>query len=231
MGEGSPAELLRQDGYVLLPGAIASDVLLEMMPCFAASSGQRHTRIAPELLARIVHHPHIAEMASELGFAGARLVRIIAFDKSPAANWMVPWHQDRTIAVRDRVEQVGYERWTVKDGTHHVEPPVALLESILTLRIHMDHCGIENGPLEVLPGTHTAGRLDSERLRALTEETQSVLCCASAGDVLAMRPLTVHRSGRAQRATHRRVLHLELSTADLPQGLAWAIGAAAPTLS
>ena len=34
-------------------------------------------------------------------------VRGILFDKIPDANWKVPWHQDVTIAVDDRVEAEG----------------------------------------------------------------------------------------------------------------------------
>src|SRR5262245_51417385 len=36
--------------------------------------------------------------------AGARPVRAVLFDKSEEANWSTGWHQDRTIAVRERRE-------------------------------------------------------------------------------------------------------------------------------
>ena len=35
-------------------------------------------------------------------------VRSIFFDKTSEANWLVPWHQDLTIAVKERVEFPGY---------------------------------------------------------------------------------------------------------------------------
>jgi hypothetical protein len=37
---------------------------------------------------------------------GMRPVRAILFDKSPKANWPLAWHQDRVVAVRERVEVV-----------------------------------------------------------------------------------------------------------------------------
>ena len=41
--------------------------------------------------------------AAVLGPA-ARPVRAILFDKTAGTNWVLPWHQDRTIVVTDRVE-------------------------------------------------------------------------------------------------------------------------------
>jgi hypothetical protein len=39
---------------------------------------------------------------------GAFAVRGLLFDKTPEANWGVPWHQDLTIAVKKRVEVPGF---------------------------------------------------------------------------------------------------------------------------
>jgi len=69
----------------------------------------------------------------------ARVVRGIYFDKHKDANWKVAWHQDLTIAVRERVDIDGYGPWSLKAGIHHVQPPVSVLENLLTLRIHLDH--------------------------------------------------------------------------------------------
>src|SRR4051812_19472297 len=49
----------------------------------------------------------------------ARPVRAVYFDKTAAANWAVPWHQDRTIVVRDRAEVAGFGPWTIKGGLQH----------------------------------------------------------------------------------------------------------------
>jgi hypothetical protein len=40
-------------------------------------------------------------------------VRGILFDKVPEANWKVPWHQDVTIAVQNRVEADGFGPWSM----------------------------------------------------------------------------------------------------------------------
>ncbi len=77
-------------------------------------------------------------------------VRAILFDKTPEANWKVAWHQDLTIPTRERVDSPGYGPWSQKAGIHHVQPPVRILEQMLTVRVHLDPCGRENGPLRVL---------------------------------------------------------------------------------
>jgi hypothetical protein len=42
-------------------------------------------------------------------------VRGILFDKVPEANWKVPWHQDVTIAVQNRIEADDFGPWSMKD--------------------------------------------------------------------------------------------------------------------
>jgi hypothetical protein len=46
-------------------------------------------------------------------------VRGILFDKIPDANWKVPWHQDVTIAVQERVDADGFGPWSVKADVLH----------------------------------------------------------------------------------------------------------------
>jgi hypothetical protein len=85
-------------------------------------------------------------------------VRAIYFDKSPQANWPAPWHQDLTLALHTRADVPGFGPWSIKDGIPHVQPPVELLEQMVTVRLHID-AGESNGALRVLPGSHRLGRL------------------------------------------------------------------------
>jgi len=150
-----------------------------------------------------------------------RPVRAIYFDKGRDSNWLVAWHQDLTISVSVRLEVPGYGPWSLKNGVHHVQPPVELLQNMLTARVHLDDCDRTNGALRILPGSHNSGRLSAERIQQFRKETTEVVCCALAGDVLLMRPLLLHSSGRSSCDRHRRVLHIEYTTDRLPMGLAW----------
>ena len=151
----------------------------------------------------------------------AKAVRAIYFDKSADANWLVAWHQDVTIAVKERVELSGFGPWSMKDGVAHVQAPVEVLEKMLAVRIHLDDCDERNGALRVLPGTHRLGRLSSEQIQQLRVEKQEAVCCARAGDIMLMRPLLLHASGKSDGNGHRRVLHIEYAGMELPCGLRW----------
>lgn len=148
-------------------------------------------------------------------------MRAIWFNKSAEANWLVAWHQDLAIAVRERVETPGFEAWSVKEGVPHVQPPVEVLQLMLTVRIHLDDADEENGALQVIAGTHRLGRLSAEQIATLREDRREILCAATAGDALLMRPLLLHASGRSTSDRPRRVLHIEYAGAELPGGLAW----------
>ena len=146
-------------------------------------------------------------------------VRGILFDKIPGANWKVPWHQDVTIAVKERREVAGYAPWSMKEGVVHVQPPTEVLENMLTVRVHLDTCSATNGALRVIPGSHRLGRLDQNKVGAMVDESRSVCCSAHPGDALIMRPLLLHASSASVEPTHRRVLHFDYAIGDLAGGL------------
>lgn len=156
-------------------------------------------------------------LESTLG-GGFGLVRGLFFDKHPERTWSLPWHKDMTIAVEDNtLPTEHFSKPTTKSGVPHVEAPVSVLESMLTLRLHLDDVTDENGPLEVVPGSHLNGK------RATTDHAVSKVL-VDAGDVLAMRPLVSHASGSSDPNTnrHRRILHFEFAANEsLPDGYRW----------
>lgn len=146
---------------------------------------------------------------------GMQPVRAILFDKTPATNWKVAWHQDLTIAVQEKRDLPGYGPWSVKDGTVHVQPPMVVLEGMVTLRLHLDDTPETNGALKVIPGSHQRGRLDAETISQLRKTFPEHICEARAGDVLLMKPLTLHASSASAEPGHRRVVHVEYAPAGL----------------
>lgn len=153
----------------------------------------------------------------------ARAVRGTFFDKTPEANWPVAWHQDLSLAVTEKREIDGWCGWSLKNGVHHVQPPTAFLDRMLTVRLHLDDCGVDNGPLKVRPGTHKMGRLAREAIEATRDTVKEEVCCLKNGDALLIRPLLLHASSAAASPSHRRVIHLEYAPLNLlPDGLSWA---------
>ena len=143
-------------------------------------------------------------------------VRGILFDKVPGANWMVPWHQDVTIAV----EAEGFGAWSVKAGVVHVQAPAAVLEGMVSVRLHLDDCGEENGALRVIAGSHRRGRIDEEQIEQFRGAGE-VVCAVQRGGVLLMRPLLLHASSASRKPGHRRVVHLDYAAVALPGGMRW----------
>lgn len=149
-------------------------------------------------------------------------VRAILFDKNTSANWTVPWHQDRSIAVRERIDVPDFGPWSTKAGIVHVQPPEEILREMLTLRFHLDPCGADNGPVRVIAGTHRR-ILDRKEVEHFIARGRQSLCTTDAGGLLLMRPLLLHASSPAKAPSHRRVLHIEFGPRDLPGGLSWAM--------
>jgi ectoine hydroxylase-related dioxygenase (phytanoyl-CoA dioxygenase family) len=102
-----------------------------------------------------------------------------------------------------------------------VQPPVEMLERMLTVRLHLDEADESNGALRVLPGSHLHGRLSAAEIQNMRATTAEVICRARVGDILLMRPLLLHASGRSESGGHRRVLHIEYAGFTLPEPLAW----------
>jgi hypothetical protein len=150
----------------------------------------------------------------------ARVVRGIFFDKQPTANWKVPWHQDLSIAVKNRLDIPDFHPWSVKEGIPHVQPPTAILEQMLTVRIHLDLTDESNGALKVISGSHTGGKLTTSEIDRW-KLSSAISCNCEAGGVLLMRPLLLHASSVATVPSHRRVIHLEYAIDRLPRGLEW----------
>jgi ectoine hydroxylase-related dioxygenase (phytanoyl-CoA dioxygenase family) len=148
-------------------------------------------------------------------------VRSLLFDKTADANWLVPWHQDLTICVAEKRDVPGYGPWSIKAGQWHVQPPIAVLDSMLSVRVHLDPCDESNGPLRVIPGTHNQGRLNPTEIRWAEKLSGSSVCSVESGGILLMRPLLVHASSAARNAVHRRVIHIDFANCDLHGGLIW----------
>lgn len=216
------------NGYVVLrkvlPAGEVDALRTEADRLLAGSlerGGVRNVLSKSPLISDLAASGVLARLAEEVLGAEARPTKATVFDKTPAANWNVPWHQDLTITVKERVDVPGYGPWTVKDGLPHVQPPVDVLERTLAIRLHLDDTPTSNGALRVLSGTQRLGRLSRSEVAEICERLEATHCPVPAGGVMLMSPLLLHASSRATTPCHRRVLHFEYSAASLPDGLTW----------
>lgn len=151
---------------------------------------------------------------------GAFPIHALYFDKNTASNWTVSAHQDVVMPFAESSDEDGFTRWTTKGDVPHAAPPAAVLATLVALRVHFDDCGPERGPLAVLPGSHRDGVLADDAIGRLSLDRFRP-CLANAGDVVAMRPLTVHRSSRAAVPERRRVLHVVYAGSEPGARVRW----------
>lgn len=147
------------------------------------------------------------------------VVKSIYFDKPGTSNWFVAYHQDLTISVQEKVEVDGFGPWSVKQHQYAVQPPLPLLESNFTIRLHLDNTDENNGALRVIPGSHRKGIYRAETIDWNKES--EVFCNVLKGGIMIMRPLLLHASGRTNNNHQRRVAHIEFSNQRLPAPLCW----------
>ncbi|MEN9867999.1 MAG: hypothetical protein RL748_3589 [Pseudomonadota bacterium] len=150
-----------------------------------------------------------------------RAVQCTYFEKSGKRNWLVSVHQDRSIPVASRIDHPALQGWSEKEGQWFVQPPVAVLEPLLALRLHLDDCGPDDGPLRVIAGSHQSGFIDPARAAQMRQQEPEVACCVARGGVVLMRPLLLHASSRSSGSSLRRVLHFVFAPPHLPFGLRW----------
>ncbi len=148
-------------------------------------------------------------------------VRLVSFNKSPSANWGVPWHQDRVISVERKADLPGYSNWSRKSGIWHCEPPAAILESMFFVRVHLDRHGADNGAMEIALGSHRAGKVAAEAAASVETRHRTELAIAEPGDVLVLAMLTLHRSLPSISKEDRRVLRVDYARCELPAPLRW----------
>lgn len=171
----------------------------------------------------LLDHPTVRETAlalkQELTSTGhlsvnAVAIQAIAFNKTAATNWRVAWHQDLMFPFARRVTTARFDLPTLKQGVHYARPPESVLKQLLAVRLHLDDCDATNGPLRISPGTHLTGIIQTSEIPNRIANHGETTCFANQGEVLLMRPLTLHASSQATEPNHRRILHLVYHTGE-----------------
>ncbi|HEY0683012.1 MAG TPA: phytanoyl-CoA dioxygenase family protein [Steroidobacter sp.] len=217
---------IERDGFAIVFGVLDERTRLDLIRdveelLLESTAGIRELAAKVPSVAALARSATVRSLVEPVLGPQAMLVRSILFNKSLDANWQVAWHQDLTIAVASQEEAEGYSSWSVKEGVVHVQPPVQVLEQMLSVRLHLDPADDTNGALWVSPASHREGRLRAGEAASVAERNGKHLCVVQAGDALLFRPLILHASRKAKSLKPRRVIHLEFTGASLPKSLAW----------
>lgn len=211
------------DGYAVVPAVLTSrtcEAIARRIRTSSISGGTRNLLVKPwcvALVERLRQHAGLSAVLPSSHVA----VQCTYFEKSVSRNWAVAFHQDLSIPVAKRCGGSGLRGWSQKEGSLFVQAPVELLQQLVAVRVHLEACTAQDGPLKVIPGSHRFGRLPDHDVVAARCATTDVVCTASSGEALVMRPLLVHSSPKAVGTSRRRVLHLVFGPRVPGYGLQW----------
>lgn len=203
---------LQQKGWARLPYQFEPhelDALSSLNPHIGR--GQRLTDM-PALASALP--PGFNTALSEFGFNPAPL-RAVGFHKSADANWSLPWHQDRVVAMPHKSESPDLKNWSRKSGVWHCEPSAEILAQMGFAYIAFDDINGERGGLEIAEATHKFGALAEADIQATVHSAAKVCPNMREGDVLLVSALTLHRSAALKMGGPRKTLRVDFGAAAL----------------
>ena len=212
---------MKEDGYAILaalfPQAEIQDLseTLAEEPLQRSRAGARHV-LRCKGIDTLALDPRLLDLATEWLGAPALPFKATLFEKTSNANWLVAWHQDTALPLTKRSDSAGWGPWSEKFGVIYAHAPARVLERVVALRVHLDDSTADNGPLRVLPRTHTLGVLSDAQVHDHSRLIDPVECRVAAGGVVVMRPLLIHASSKMISDAPRRVIHFEYAASLEP---------------
>ena len=123
-------ESIQQQGYGILPAVLEQSAITLLLAELNGAAlprsraGIRHAMRLPAV-SRIARSDRMMAIAQGVLGKDAFPFRATLFDKSPTANWLVVWHQDTALPLRERCEKSGWGPWSIKDGLTYAHAPVS----------------------------------------------------------------------------------------------------------
>lgn len=175
-------------------------------------------------IAELANDSRLIDLAKRHSGKLLRPYKATLFEKTGKANWLVAWHQDTALPLVKFENHNEWGPWSRKAGIEYAHAPSWALSNVVALRIHLDVSDSSNGPLRVLEGSHKFGVLSDSQIEEMARTHQQKVCMSAKGGVIAMSPLLVHASSKAQSDQPRRVLHIEYAESlDIAPGIRLAI--------
>src|SRR5579863_8991353 len=167
------SEEVDANGFAIRHGVVSPDWMNQTLnddirrSPMRSRAGLRHAMLFGSVRL-IAGCPQLKQLACEVLGPRAFPFRATLFDKSPAANWLVVWHQDTALPLRQRIDLPGWGPWSLKEGGDSAHAHSTALGQGLALRVSCDDSTLLNGPLRVLPGTHALGVVSDDSLHELS---------------------------------------------------------------
>ncbi|MBM3457963.1 MAG: phytanoyl-CoA dioxygenase family protein, partial [Armatimonadetes bacterium] len=184
-------EQFHRDGYLFLPGVLPPEWCSELRADL--------DRLIP-VRGRTSPTVDIVERLFEDSAANLRL-----FDLEPIVSFAEalitgPCHVIHNNSFKSHTGGGGITGWHQDDPPHmlvtHGEPPTNIRLPVLLFTanyILTDAPSVENGPMQVVPGSHLFGRTPPPRVEGTEWEERIVTCCGPAGSVTMFNNQVWHR--------------------------------------
>jgi ectoine hydroxylase-related dioxygenase (phytanoyl-CoA dioxygenase family) len=168
---------LAKDGWTLSPSRLSSAALDYLrVSAFAETRPGQRCLLGNDAVRQVAIELKNQLIESGVLPTGSVAIQAIAFDKNPAANWKVTWHQDLMFPIAGPATAPDYELPSIKDEVHYARPPRHVLEELLAVRLHLDDCDQTNGPLRVAPGSHAHAVAESFGALGSIQPTHRATC-------------------------------------------------------
>jgi len=217
---------IREEGFAKAHSIYSTEEIGRILNCIDSEVNQdqfaiREFLMGKEHLTSLIFNKKFKALVNKVSPGKSTLIKSLYFNKPPTANWVVNWHQDLTINLKQKVERSPFKFRRTNDKRAVVQPPQKFLESIFTFRIHLDDCSSKNGALRLVPGSHKNGVIDINSWSNNLDKNDFEYCDIKAGGILIMKPLILHSSRRTENTQKRRVIHLEFTSETLPKEPQW----------
>lgn len=170
------------------------------------------------IVQELVSDPNLMRIAESYLSGIVSIVQVKLFESTPAKAW----HQERCVVVNQKVDIADWGPWHEQDGVCTVQPPIEVLDNMVTLRLQLDAANEESGYLQIIPRSQNKGAMTDAEITEYAENREVIDCFTEAGDVLAIRPHLLHKTCAGNSGKSRRVLQIEYCGYKLPEGLQWA---------
>ena len=193
------ADLLATQGFAMVSGVLSHKICenlaaqVQLLPNAAGTRTLIQQKWCADLAMQLRAHPSLQRLIP----TGYRAIQCNYFEKSLTRNWLVSFHQDISIPVAKKIDTPLLSGWSEKEGSWFVQAPKSFLARIIAVRIHLDNCSLEDGPLRVIAGSHLNGIIAANE-STISEQTKAPhVCVAERGDALVLNPLLLHASSKS----------------------------------
>jgi hypothetical protein len=135
--------LVEKEGFEIIPELYDRESIASVIKSvYEMTLGRRRAGVRNALqidsVRDLASDSRLIDIASRIFRGHATPHGATLFDKSFRANWLVVWHQDTALPLRERRDAKGWGPWSVKEGVMFAHAPASALEQVLAIRIHLD---------------------------------------------------------------------------------------------